>query len=163
MSFFNRQTIRLICVLTFPRVNRSRAVLFCSSLNYLSLLLWRTRPSSAPRHLILWDNFDSPLQGTCTCSKTLLLSCLGKWELALQGFRDESQKHLDPSSCYQFPSPHTNSEAWNGEVWRSRPAPSAARGLSECAVSQLAEADLQLVSCQKAALSPLLTLGLLWL
>lgn len=73
---FKRQAIRLICI----GVNCSIAVLFCSSINYLCLQLWRrTRPSSAPRHLLSWDNIKSPSRGVRSARAVRICSFLA-WE-----------------------------------------------------------------------------------
>ena len=78
--FLKRQALRLICVLTFPGVNHGIAVLFCSSINYLCLPLWRrTRPSSAPRHLLSWDNIKSPWRGVHSARAVRICSFLA-WE-----------------------------------------------------------------------------------
>lgn len=79
-SFFKRRAIRLICVLTFPDVNCSIAVLFCSSINYLCHpLRRRTRPSFAPRHLLSRGNVKHNLWDVCSARAVRICSFLA-WE-----------------------------------------------------------------------------------
>lgn len=78
--FFKRQAIRLIRVPIYPGVNCSVDVLFCSFINYLCHpLSRRTRLSSAPRHLLSWDNIKSPLRGSFSARAVRICSFLA-WE-----------------------------------------------------------------------------------